>query len=173
MLRISIKSICLLGVIFCCFFGCNKSIEEIDLLNMTAPNGEKISENVFKLKDEISSILKNSHNISEDFEITNLKYLPVAKGYFVFIEYQTSSGIKGNIVKAKDTNVKHFSKVITLNVPRLKSQSEDTGGGVDNIVFSCNPRGSCSSCIVEGEMWEGGATAYCSCSECELKVHIY
>ncbi len=49
------------------------------LLDIVAPSGEKIANNITELKKETAFIIAETFEIDKTFEITNLYYLPCKK----------------------------------------------------------------------------------------------
>lgn len=146
----------------------SRSMNDQDgLLNLIAPSGERISESIATLKEELYFML----GINEDFELTGINYIPITSGYAATIEYQTLSGVKSNFIKANVSMqfVGNSIEVITAT-PRLKSRDVETPYG--HYSARCEPRGNCPSCeaSVTMNLKTGELTARCSCDECTLIV---
>jgi hypothetical protein len=147
--------------------------EDENSLNLIAPNGEKIADNIVSLKNETAQIIAETFGIEKEFEITNLNYLPTEKGYVVFVEYKTSDGIIKNYVKAHNAFVNYSTnnlQIRHLSNPRLKSGNE--GSSYKKVKFECLPNGNCNSCIIQGvyDPSTGENTIRCSCEECQMRI---
>ncbi|WP_298654070.1 hypothetical protein [uncultured Proteiniphilum sp.] len=163
-----------------CFYSCSNEEIEIGVtekehyLNLISPSGEKIADNIADLKNETALIVAEAYGIDKAFEITKLDYLPSEKGYIVFIEYKTEDGLNGSYVMSKNVKINYSQDNVILKSSncRLKSGSEDGGGG--STKFVCKPHGNCSSCILQGsyDPNTGEHTITCSCSECKMEITI-
>ncbi|MDR1170404.1 MAG: hypothetical protein LBK97_06180 [Prevotellaceae bacterium] len=108
--------------------GNTKISENEQSLNLTAPNGEKIAENIYRLKEIVSVSVAEKFGIDKEFCITSLKYIPVQEGYSVLIKYETSDNLVGGLIR---TNSHSFTvapgmKVWMPNRVRLKSEKENS-----------------------------------------------
>lgn len=136
-------------------FSCERS-EDIELkysltalensLDLKAPSGILIAESIIDLKDEITQAIRNTKN--SNFEITDIKYFPLEKGYIATIEYLTAESKVGSIVKTHNVSVEIPTNSKISNV-RLKSKTssesdDDTGlwfcerVGYNMICLQCN-----------------------------------
>ncbi|MDR2039236.1 MAG: hypothetical protein LBQ60_15040 [Bacteroidales bacterium] len=175
-----IKIINLYGIILCCvIFGCNKdesiTIEE-QALNLISPSGEMISQNIQSLKKESSAIINDVFETIKEFEITDIEYLPVNKGYVAIVKYKTSDGIYGNYAISCGTHVNFNSnqvRMITGSSPKLKNNNENSGKK-PVYTFVCHANGSCNTCSLEGDLdpENNQATVTCSCNDCILETKI-
>jgi hypothetical protein len=149
-----------------------KVTEKEYCLNLIAPSGEKISDNIATLKNETALIVAETYGIDKTFEITKLDYLPTEKGYIVFVEYKTEDGIKGSYAMSKNVNINYSLDNIALKSSnnRLKTGTENGSGG--STKFVCKANGSCNSYTIQGsyDPNTGTHTITCSCSECKLEV---
>lgn len=73
------------------------SLEKSQVLE--APNGQRIAVDITVLKAEIRNRLETAYGVSQ-FEITQIDYMPVDKGYIAYIYYLTDKGHVSNIVKS-------------------------------------------------------------------------
>ncbi|HBN28602.1 MAG TPA: hypothetical protein DD421_06115 [Clostridiaceae bacterium] len=159
--------------------GCSKEdikmniAENEYLLDIVAPSGEKIANNITELKKETAFIIAETFEIDKTFEITNLNYLPCKKGYIAIIEYLTEDGMKGTYAISKDAEVNYSTdNVILKSSSRLRSSSENGGGG--QTKFVCKPHGNCSTCTLQGSYNPntGENTITCSCNECKMEITV-
>ena len=159
---------------------CSKEDIKMDIteneyfLDIVSPNGEKIANNIATLKSETALIIAEKTELDKAFEITNLNYLPCKKGYIAIIEYITEDGLKGSYAISKDAKVNYSTDNVVLKSPssRLRSSSENGGGG--QTKFVCKPHGNCSTCTLQGTYnpSTGEHTITCSCSECKMEITV-
>ncbi|MDR2039237.1 MAG: hypothetical protein LBQ60_15045 [Bacteroidales bacterium] len=144
---------------------CQKE-ENVDK-SLIAPNGEFISASISALKEELSYVIKKEKG---DFNILNFEYLPVKDGYTVIINYQLSDGNIDSIVK---TNIPSDNSLAT-NIVRLKSGSENSGGGSGSIYHKCEATGNCPCKLVATVDFNTGRIKYScgddNCSDCVMTI---
>jgi hypothetical protein len=173
---------CLSGIVLAvCLWSCDKNftdqsdvqIEEHQL-ELIAPNGLKISQDIHTFKDETARVLKDGYGIKQDFEIINLEYLPVSTGYAVLIEYRTTDGLSSSFLRSNSTSIDisaHKIAKITSIRPRLKNSNENSGSTGWSI--RCVDAGNCTGCYLTGVINPTGTiTSKCSCTDC-LMEYVY
>lgn len=164
------------------FTACNDDILDKEIfyeessLNLIAPSGEKIADNIVSLRNEVSQVIVQTFGIEKEFEITNLNYLPAKKGYAVVIEYETADGIAKNYLKASNVPIHALSSsamIFHLPNPRLKNDSESSGG--KRVKFECISHGNCNDCQImqTTDPTTGNITVSCSNECCYLKTTYY
>ena len=149
-------------------------------LNVSAPSGIKIVNDVFQLKEKLTASIGMA--ISE-FEITEIKYLPLKEGYAALITYLTQDGSVGNIglTNRRIAIDKNLDVKINSSSRRLLTRSEHTDIldlGAFTIV--CKPDGSgCPSCVVGFSIGANDEVNYwCECRTsgvnegCEMHQHF-
>jgi hypothetical protein len=122
-------------------------------LNLTAPNGEKIANNILHLKEIVSVYVSERFGIDKDFNITNLEYYPVPDGYAALIKYRTSDDIEGGLIQTNSNSLTLMSDKIrfTNTNVRLKTSGEAVFSinGHKTVVTCSPPPNSSCSCIPE------------------------
>jgi hypothetical protein len=160
--------------------GCSQDDEMLqtngtETLSLVAPNGQLIAENRAALNSESSGIIEGIYGERKEFQITELVYYPMQKGYLVEIRYVTYDGIKGKYIKTN--NASEIGNA-SNNVIRLKNGSES--GSTVTTVYSCknNNHQKCPDCemvmIINND---GSKNPRCFCSQgdrnvCELKTTV-
>ncbi|QNL40514.1 hypothetical protein DXA46_02015 [Bacteroides sp. OF02-3LB] len=141
-----------MGIVMLLLAGCCTSIEDdfrLDVekelsirergLNLKAPNGMYIAENVALLKKKLAPIVEYSNWESKDFEIVSIQYDSLEVGICAEIEYVTEDGRSSNIIFERKMHNLH---------PQIKTRTE--GGGTDeseDATYSCrNLNRKCKSC---------------------------
>lgn len=66
-------------------------------LNLQAPSGEYLAENIDALKERLAFIIEEGHEESKDFEIVRIEYDTLSVGFFAEIEYKTKDGIESYV----------------------------------------------------------------------------
>jgi len=106
------------------------------LLNLQAPSGEYLAENIDTLKENLAFIIEEGHEESKDFEIVSIKYDTLSVGFTADIEYRTKDGIESNvIIKSRKSSI-----------PKIKTRGEDD---VETTVkYKCkrSSNGKCKAC---------------------------
>jgi hypothetical protein len=113
-------------------------------LNLKAPNGEKIADNILQLKEIVSVYVAERFGIDKDFDITSLEYAPVPDGYAVLIKYRTLDDIEGGIVRTNSPSILESEGIISNQV-RLKAWGENTVT-VGIQTYICHPTSFLSDC---------------------------
>jgi hypothetical protein len=113
-------------------------------LNLKAPNGEKIADNILQLKEIVSVSVAERFGIDKDFDITSLEYYPVPDGYVVLIQYRTLDDIEGGIVRTNSPSILASDGIISTTV-RLKAWGENTVT-VNITTYTCRPTSFLSDC---------------------------
>jgi hypothetical protein len=113
-------------------------------LNLKAPNGEKIADNILQLKEIVSVSVAERFGIDKDFDITSLEYAPVKDGYAVLIKYRTLDDIKGGIVRTNSPSILEADGIKPITI-RLKAGTENTAI-FNGISYTCRPTPSTSDC---------------------------
>lgn len=141
-----------IGIVVLLLVGCCTSIEDdfrLDVakelsvrergLNLKAPSGMYIAENVALLKRKLAPIVEYGNWESKDFEIVSIRYDSLEVGLCAEIEYVTEDGISSNIILERKVHNLH---------PKIKTRTE--GGGTDEsegTTYSCrNLNRKCKSC---------------------------
>jgi hypothetical protein len=139
--------------------------------NLKSPSGEKIASDISSLKNELVPSIAERFEVNKSFTITDIKYLPLEKGYSAIISYITEDGYEGNIVKTNNLSFNNPSDLVVKirsGSTRLKSGSESGSGGT--VTISCKKLGSCD-CIVTVTYKNGVTTYSCgSCDNCEMTI---
>lgn len=133
-------------------------------INLIAPNGQKIANDIETLTNLIAGIAEDSYGESKDIEISNIIYHKSSNGFIAEISYITYDGHSNNVI-ISNTSLEYDPK---LN--RIKTRSEDATDGI--TIYSCKntDRKKCPDC----EVGKSDAGVRCSCSKgdrsfCELK----
>jgi hypothetical protein len=116
-------------------------------LNLTAPNGEKIAENILQLKEIVSVSVGERFGTDKEFYITSLEYIPVREGYAVLVKYRTSDNMEGGLVRVNSRSVylETDTGILIRENIRLKSSPENTAIFEGNTV-TCFPEPYDSNC---------------------------
>jgi len=157
--------------------GCSQEDPSMSSLNLVSPNGIRISKDINSLKQETSTFISLLNDgIEIDFEITNIDYRPVSKGFAALIEYKLNNGnISTFLLLSNDANVELSANLMVLhklNGTKLKNGSE-TGGGTGMV--SCVGTSPCQKCkLVETVNLVTGLVYYeCNevdCAKCAMHV---
>jgi hypothetical protein len=158
-------AVLLIGLVSCGFMmqSCSMDDDFVELsvtdneksLNLKAPNGEKIADNILHLKEIVSVSVSEKFGIDKDFNITSLEYYPVPDGYAVLIKYRTSDDIVGGLVQTNSNPILMSDKIIfAKNNIRLKTSNENSviinTENNKKIVLTCiSPPDSNCSCMPE------------------------
>jgi hypothetical protein len=113
-------------------------------LNLRAPNGEKIADNILQLKKIVSVSVGERFGIDKDFDITSLEYVPIEDGYVVLIKYRTFDDIEGGILRTNSLSILEADGIISSKV-RLKSGGENEST-INGVTYTCTPNPSTSLC---------------------------
>jgi hypothetical protein len=153
--------------------------EDEKSLNLTAPNGEKIADNIFGLKEIVSVSIAEKFGIDKEFSVTSLEYTPVSDGYVVLIKYKTSDNMMGGIVRTNSHSVfiETGMEVVMYNNIRLKSGGENNTviyDGKTITCFSVPDNANCTCIPVITPLGDGkiSITCYKSPSTCTCQVRI-
>jgi len=146
-----------------------KISKEEQLLNLTAPSGEKIADNIGQLKDLVSVFVAEKFEIDKEFYLTSLDYMPLEKGYIVLIKYKTFDNEVGGIVRTNNTSlltVDPKSTVKVRNNVRLKSDIENSAI-FNGITYTCSGSCICMPTFTKHDSDNGynvSCTGSCACS---------
>jgi hypothetical protein len=99
--------------------------EDEKSLNLTAPNGEKIADNISGLKEIVAVSVAEKFGTDREFSVTSLEYIPVREGYSVLIKYKTSDNITGGLIRTNSKSLL-FSPCTTITMP-VESRNADKG----------------------------------------------
>ncbi len=140
-------------------------------LNLEAPNGEIISQDILSLKLELGKQIAENFEDDVVFNITNIEYLPLNEGFSAIIGYKTDDGFEGNIVKTNNSSFNFTSDLIVrqnVRSSRLRSGVENEGGVT--MIISCKKLGSCE-CRVTAIRKDGKTYYSCGdCDDCEMTI---
>lgn len=155
------------------FWGCNN--EDLECLNenepkttinLIAPNGQRIANDIESLTELLDEIAEESFGGNKDIEIDKIIYHDTDMGFLAEVVYKTYDGYLKNVI-ITNTLLKS-----NLNLSLIKTRREDGMDGETNV-YSCknNDTKKCSECEV-GVMDD---IPSCSCQNgdkkyCELKV---
>ena len=155
---------------------CKKSdtAQKPQSLSLKAPSGQQIAQSVTALRTEASGIISKKFGGKQDFEITNIDYLPVNQGYAAIISYRISSGETGNFASFSGIRFKISSQSITTDYPTaqyLSGNAEAQNADAGKITITCTRNGTCE-CKVQGtvDTNTGIVTWGCSCEQCTATV---
>jgi hypothetical protein len=166
------------------FTACNDDIsdQQISLressLNLVAPSGEKIADDIVSLRSEVSQVVAETFGVEKKFEITALNYVPLKKGFAVTIEYETADGFAKNYLKRSSKVSIEFAGALVIvfnsSSPRLKNGPESSDAGGRGRV-ECSGHGNCNDCrIVETrDDVTGNVIIRCSKECCWLTTYTY
>lgn len=145
---ITILTLCCSCGFLSLFYSCEQSDDDILLkraeenLNLIAPSGERIADDVVTLKKKVADFISERYGIDKDFEIKGLQYLPLSDGYSVLVDYKTEDGIVSNLgitsnncSKVKFEADEISARTIKRNVG-LKTRREVDGGDAE-VTYSC------------------------------------
>ncbi|MFT0458168.1 hypothetical protein [Bacteroides thetaiotaomicron] len=145
------------------------------LLNLQAPSGEYLAENINALKERLAFIIEEGHEESKDFEIVSIEYDTLSVGFNADIEYRTKDGIESNVI---------ISNKGSISVPTVKTRGENSSSGTDDsdnsetIVYKCKKAANnkCKACRLV--QYDGGRQKHCWCDNgrsegCELYQYKY
>jgi hypothetical protein len=148
-------------------------------LNLVAPSGEKIADDIVSLRNEVSQVVAETFGVEKEFEITALNYLPIKKGFAVTIEYETADGFAKNYLKTRRvSSIKCLCSVMVYRFasPRPKNdpESSDAGAQGDEKV-ECISHGDCTDCEINRTKNDvtGAVIVRCSKECCWLKIATY
>lgn len=163
------------------FSGCSKDqwddapaiSEKESSLNLVSPSKVRIATNIATLKNETDYIISYLHNgMSKDFEIVDIQFLPVSRGWAALIEYQTTDGVISNYLKASKDATIDFGPESSSSLQVMPSTR--VGGTVDidgldgpfTIVCKGRCNGTDPHCSVAGS----GSMVTCACNGCSLLI---
>lgn len=155
----------------------NIPVNEEELsLQLKSPLGKKTAKNVPTLKSELATFLLEVYGESKAFNITSVKVEDVLNGYVSYIDYETTDGYHGTVIKTnvKATETDQNLVVKKLNGRRklLKSAKEENSAIVNGVMYTCRQLGD-SPCIPSFEVSSTGAVSYsCGSSDCELIITV-
>ncbi|HYC28978.1 MAG TPA: hypothetical protein VEB42_09180, partial [Chitinophagaceae bacterium] len=102
-----------------------------DNKGLMAPSGQRIAASMRALKAESVQIISGKHAGVREFEITDVSYLPVKKGYAAIITYRLQDGT---------TDSYGIFSGVELNLPQRAALSTDASYG--KVKISC--AGTCT-----------------------------
>lgn len=126
-------------------------------LNLQAPSGQYIAENISHLKRMLAPIIEQGNWESKDYEIVSIQYDSLTIGLSAEIEYITEDGIESNIIITSGENT---------FVSKIKTRSEDGSEGDGGYVsYSCKKRNNnkCQKCRVIND--KKNNQVRCACDE--------
>jgi hypothetical protein len=172
-----LKFTALLCAVLICTVGCSQDCEPIQMqdgktFSLTAPNGQMIAKSFTALENETAEIIEQAKGERKEFQITNIAYYPVKKGYLVEVNYITYDNISGNYFKTDNS-----SEIETAVKPvRLKSDTESGDSSPIGTYYCKNKnRQKCSDCVISVLLGNNGYMTFsCSCPSgdgtyCEVK----
>ena len=138
-------------------------------LNLQAPSGEYLAENIDALKERLAFIIEEGHEKSKDFEIVRIEYDTLSVGFFAEIEYKTKDGIESNLII---TNKK------SISMPKVKTRGEDSSEESETVTYKCKKASNnkCKACRLV--KYENHHQVHCWCDNgnsegCELYKYAY
>ena len=153
-----------------CFVSCQKENDNSNILKLTAPSGEKISNSFVTLTKELSYV------IEADFNILNIEYADVDVGYIAKIIYELSDGTVRTLIRTNFPIVGTDGKFQSPSIVRIKSGNESGDDGHPIANATCAPRPNCNCCdcnaVYEWDMINKKVTFRCSpCGgDCSLTI---
>jgi hypothetical protein len=119
-------------------------------LDLRAPNGEQIADNISSFKEEVSFVIENIYGERKEFEIVKLEFIPdISKGYVADIEYETYDGIRDSYFKVHGLEEYSVltSGMLVMSKIRLKNGTEsgETSGG-SNYYCKKSSNNLCNKC---------------------------
>jgi len=137
-----------------------------EFINLTAPNGQRISPDIETLTWKINKAAEKTFRENKDIKITKIIYHDVPAGFMAEIRYETFDGIYTNAIM---TNIPQEGK---KHLKRIMTRSESPGGNTGTVIYSCSSTDSkkCPNCSVV-EKSDGNVECFCSEGQkkyCEL-----
>lgn len=126
--------------------------------DLIAPSGQRIASSMQKLKAESKHIVSGKHAGARDFEIVNVSYLPVKKGYAAIVTYKLQDGT---------TDSYGIFSGVQLNLPQGAALSTEMRDG--KVKITC--AGTCSCHMSTTINTDTGViTVDCGCSNCSAQI---
>lgn len=138
-------------------------------LQLQAPSGQLIAATIHALKAEASEIVLNKFG-KQDFQLTQIEYLPVTSGYAAIVYYQLEDGTTGNYGNFSEVKYVVPLPLETVTIPQ-KNKGVSNPGENAKVTISCVKKGSCEchlSATINAD--SGVITVSCGCSTCDVRV---
>ncbi|MDR1115675.1 MAG: hypothetical protein LBL33_05940 [Tannerella sp.] len=155
-------------MMFCLFQSCEKNDISFDL-DLQAPSGEMIADDMTSFNREVSSVIEKIYGERKEFEIVKLEFLSdIPQGYLANIEYETHDGIRGNYFKVHGPIeycvLTSGALVIPNTAIRLKSSSKsgETSGG--SYYYWGLSKNECNGCKMVYNIRDG-IQITCACDD--------
>lgn len=132
-----------------------------DNISLTAPNGERIYEDMDALNEDVKMTVAEHFGDDIPFKVTSIKYTDVYDGYFAVITYQLENGVTSNYAVSNSMSV--FEKtpvdefIIEYRASDVQLGHSDDGeiaimyinsGDDHKTVYKCNSASNCTPCKV-------------------------
>ena len=137
-------------------------------LKLQAPSGQQVAASIQQLKAEAARVILFKYNTEQEFQLTNIEYLPVTTGYAAIVSYTLQDGTTGNygIFQGVQFNLPPSSGVGVI--PQDASASKEASG---KATICC--RGTCQCSLSATINTDTGViTVNCGCSNCEAHVTV-
>ena len=162
------------------FFSCNKAgnVPNEEKLQLEAPSGERIAASASDLMSQTSAILFEMTGKKQAFQLTNVEYFKVSKGFAAIVTYQLSDGTVGNYATVQDVNFTIASPAVSTRKPAKKTNDNSVlaDESSSKVTLLCQKvPGSTCDCKIQGiiDLSTGVITWKCSCqNDCEMVVII-
>lgn len=122
-------------------------------LNLQAPNGEYLAENISALKEILAFIIEQSHEESKDFEIVSIQFEAPTVGFIADVEYVTKDGIESNVIIESNNTY----------LPKIRTRAENEAA--EKVYYKCKSKndGKCETCRTIKDKKTG--QIYCGCNK--------
>jgi hypothetical protein len=162
------------------FMSCNKAgnVPNEEKLQLESPSGQMIAATASDLMRQTSDVLFELFGKKQLFELTNVEYLNVSKGYAAIVSFRLNDGTIGNYAIVEGVSFHLDSKSISTRKPARKTNdntvlADDAGSRVSLVCQ--RTAGSNCQCKIQGTLdaTTGTITWKCDCqSGCEMVVII-
>ena len=136
-------------------------------LKLQAPSGQQVAASIQQLKAEAARVILFKYNTEQEFQLTNIEYLPVTKGYAAVVTYTLQDGTTGNygVFQGVQFNLPPSSGVGII--PENNASKEAAG----KATISC--RGTCQCSLSATINTDTGIiTVNCGCNSCDAYVTV-
>lgn len=137
-------------------------------LKLQAPSGQQVAASIQQLKAEAARVILFKYNTEQEFQLTNIEYLPVTKGYAAIVSYTLQDGTTGRYAVFQGVQFNLPSSSGAGIIPPINASQQEAAG---KATISCKGTCQCSlSATINTDT--GVITVNCGCSNCEAHVTV-
>ena len=137
-------------------------------LNLQAPSGQQVAASIQQLKAETARVILFKYNIEQEFQVTNIEYLPVKRGFAAIVTYRLQDGTTGTYGVFQGVQFTLPSSSGAGIIPPINALQQEAAG---KATISCKGNCQCSlSATINTDT--GIITVSCGCNSCDAYVTV-